>query len=448
MFTMTKSSFWRKTGATLAVAALSVGLLTGCGGNKSDGAAAGASPSASSSSAAPQQADGKKYAGAKITIGAEAGGPYAAWYKEIAPQFTEKTGIQVEWQVIPHDNMHERFLTEAASGTGSIDVFTADQPWISEFAKQGFLEPLDGRLSDEDKKDFVPSALDVVSYEGAIYALPFLVHTPIVYYRTDLFEKAGIAKPPETWDEFREYAKKLNDPANGVYGTIVEGKQSGEPVTHLIDRFLQFGGSLMDGDKITVDSPENANAFKFMLALQYEDKTSPEGAVGFDNADVHNLFMQGKAAMVINWPYMYSMANDPAQSKVAGKFAIAVQPKGVKQSTAAWSWGYAISSSSKNKEAAFEWLKWSTSSEVMKEFGKKFINPVARLSAVDTVNSDPSLKEEDKKAIATMSQAVEFGHNVTMNPAFPQIQERLAVTLSKIMTKQSTPEDEIGRAHV
>lgn len=425
---------WRKTGVVLAISALAVSLLSACGGKEPEGNANGASSNAGGNE------------GKTITIAAEAGGPYTEFYKKLSPEFTKQTGIKVEFQEIPHDNMYERLVTEAAAGTGAIDIFQTDQPWIAQFAKQGFLEPLDDRLTEEEKKEFAPSALEAVSYEGKIYGLPYLVHTPILYYRTDLFEKAGLTKAPETWDEFREYAKKLTDNANGISGTIVEGKQSGEPVTHLMDRFLQAGGKVLDGDKVVVDSPENLNAFKFLTGIQLEDKSSPAGAVSYDNADAHNMFMQGKVAMIMNWPYMYTLANDPAQSKVAGKFAVAPQPAGAEKTSAIWSWGHGISSSSKNKDAAMEFVKWATSQQVLEQFGKQFINPVVKPAAVEALNADGTMKEEDKKAIAVMSEAVDYGQNVTTTPVFPAIQERLALALSKIMTEQSTPEEELKAA--
>ncbi|GGG08565.1 sugar ABC transporter substrate-binding protein [Paenibacillus abyssi] len=427
-------NFWRKFGLTMAVSALAVGLISGCSGASSNGN----NESASSNAGGNEEKT--------ITIGVETGGPYTEFYKNLAPEFTEQTGISVQFLDVPHDNMHERFITEAASGTGAIDIFQTDQPWISEFAEMGFLEPLNDRLTDEDIAQFVPAALEAVSYNDQIFGLPYLVHTPVLYYRTDLFEKAGLTEPPATWDEFREYAKQLTDEAGGVYGTIVEGKQSGEPVTHLMDRFLQAGGGVLDGDKVVVDSPANVEAFKFMLGIQHEDKSSPAGAVGYDNADVHNMFMQGKAAMVINWPYMYTLANDPGQSKVAGQFAVAPQPAGAEHASAVWSWGFGISSSSKNKDAAMEFLEWATSTDMMEKFGKHFINPVVKTAAVEALNSDAELSDADKQAIATMSEAVEYGKNVTTTPVFPAIQNRLALSLSKIMTQQSTPEEELKAA--
>lgn len=393
--------------------------------------------SSKSSSSGEGSKEGAKD-GTEITVGVEAGGPYSEFYKGLLEEFTKKTGIKVKFIDVPHDNMHQRFLTEAMSGNGAIDVYQTDQPWISEFASNGFLEPLSDRLSKEDKADFFEDALNTVKYKDEIYGLPYLVHTPIVYYRTDLFQQAGLTEAPKTWDEFREAAKKLNNPAAGVSGTLVEGKQSGEPVTHLLDLIHQSGGGVLDGNNVIIDSPEVKKVFEYLVAIQHEDKTSPEGAVGFDNADAHNMFMQGKVATIKNWPYMYSLANDPKSSKVVGKFAVAPQPKGEKDGSAVWSWGYGISADSKNKDAAWKFVQWATSSEAVQKLGTKFINPVPRASALEAINKDSSLKAEDLKAITVMSEAIKGGESFTETTKFPAIQERLAVTLSKILSKQTS----------
>ena len=242
-----------------------------------------------------------------------------------------------------------------------------------------------------------------------------------------------------------EAAKKLTK--DGVYGTIIEAKQAGEPVTHLVDWFYQAGGSIIDVDNnVTVNSPENAKAFNFMLKMMYEDESVMPGSIGYDNADVHNMFMQGKVAMVKNWPYMFAMAKDPEQSKVSDKFAVAVQPAGEEQSTAAWTWGFGISSSSKNKDAAWEFVKWATSSEELAQLGIANSNPVPRTSSLEIVTNDSTLTEFDKKSIQVMSDALKYAHNATENPNFPTIQNELSYTLSSIMTQQVTAEEGLAEA--
>jgi ABC-type glycerol-3-phosphate transport system substrate-binding protein len=96
--------------------------------------------------------------------------------------------------------MHQQFLLDGLAGTGSYDVYEADQPWVPEFAQRKFIVNLNDKV--KDRQDFVGNTLETVSYKGNIYALPFIVHNIVMYYRTDLFEQAGISAPPATWDEY------------------------------------------------------------------------------------------------------------------------------------------------------------------------------------------------------------------------------------------------------
>ena len=183
-----------------------------------------------------------------------------------------------------------------------------------------------------------------------------------------------------------------------------------------------------------------------MLKMMYEDESVMPGSIGYDNADVHNLFMQGKVVMVKNWPYMYAMAKDPEQSKVSDKFAVAFQPAGEEQSTAAWTWGFGISSSSKNKDAAWEFIKWATSPDKLAELGIANSNPVPRQSSLEIVTKDDSLSDFDKESIQVMSGALEYAKNATENPNFPTIQNELSYTLSDIMSKQVSVEEGLKAA--
>lgn len=425
-------------GGRIAMFAAVASLIAGCTGGTGTATPAAASAAAPASVAAPS---------GTITVGGEAGGPYTLFHKEAAAEFEKATGIKVNFIEIPHDNMHERFLTESLAGTGAIDVYTADQPWVAEFAAKGYLEPLSGRLSAEDKADFLPVALATETYDGELYALPYLVHNSVLFYRTDLFEKAGITAAPKTWDEYRDAAKKLTDAGAGVFGTVAEGKQGIEPAAKFMDVLQQAGGAVLDAQgQVVFDSQAAIDAFDFLLAIQYDDKTSPPGAPGFDNADVHNLFMQGKLAMAPNWPYMYGLASDPASSKVVGKFAVAVQPGKVKQAAEVFSWGYAISASSKNKDAAWAFLQWATGKDMLARLGKKFTNPVPRTSAIEALKADTEVSQASKDAIAVMTESVANSTTIPSNPKWPDIHARIGVALSKIMTKQASPEDEVKAA--
>ncbi len=437
----------KKKIVSLMISMALLASLTGCGKNaKTETPDTANEPAQQTEETQTKEENTEKpYSGTNLVIGVESGSPNIEFYKNQAAEFTEQTGITVEWVEIPHDNMHERFVQEAISGSGAIDIYDTDQPWISEFASKGYLTDLTDKLTDEDKNDFYASALDASSYEGKIYSVPFFVHTPIVFYRTDLFEEAGITEFPKTWEEYAEAAKKLT--GNEVYGTIIEAKQAGEPVTHLVDWFYQAGGSIIDSENnVTVNSEENKEAFEYLLKMMYEDESVMPGSLGYDNADVHNLFMQGKVAMVKNWPYMYAMCKDPGQSTVSDKFAVAIQPAGKEQSSAAWTWGFGISSSSKNQDAAWEFVKWATSSEKLAQLGIANSNPVPRNSSLEIVKADTSLSEFDIECIEVMCDALNYASNATENPNFPSVQTELSYTLSDIMSRQVSIEDGLAQA--
>ena len=76
----------------------------------------------------------------------------------------------------------------ALSGAGGFDVYIADQVWLPEFYEKGFIRDLSGLYTDADKADFSKTAIETVTYDGALVALPIMVHNCAMYYRTDLFE--------------------------------------------------------------------------------------------------------------------------------------------------------------------------------------------------------------------------------------------------------------------
>ena len=80
--------------------------------------------------------------------------------------------------------------------------------------------------------------------DGKLLAIPFTFDLRTLFYRTDLFEAAGIEEPPATWDEFVATAQKVNNPPD-VYGFITVGK--GDPVLReYSDRLWENGGDFLE----------------------------------------------------------------------------------------------------------------------------------------------------------------------------------------------------------
>lgn len=396
---------------------------------------------APSAPAAPE--DGESEAsggdGGSITVGMEAGSPHEAFYQEVAAEFTEQTGIDVEILGVPHDNMHQQFLSDAISGGGAYDVLMVDQPWVAEFAQNGYLAPLDDRLSDEDRQDFVENTLDTVSYEGQIYGLPFLVHNLVTYYRPSLLDAAGLDGPPTTWDEYREAARATTDAATGVWGTMIPGNRDGEVATRFESYIQQSGGDIVDADgNPAIDSPEALEAFELMTTMHFEDKSSPEGL--HDLSAMQGQFLEGKVAMVSVWPYLWALATDPEQSKIADDVAVALNPGNPDQVATTFSWGFGVSASSDAQDDAWEWVNWATGSDVLARKAIEQLSPVPRVSSMETLATSEELGEEDRAALAVFSESVEGSTTMPMTPAYAQYQAAMAEAVSAVMSQQATPD--------
>lgn len=375
---------------------------------------------------------GRGYAATgKIVVGMEAGSPYDTFYRAHAPEFTAASGVEVEFQSIPHDNIRQQFVLDALSGAGGFDVYIADQVWLPEFFEKGFIRDLSGLYSDADKSDFSKTAIETVTHKGAQVALPIMVHNCAMYYRKDLLEAAGISGPPKTWDEYRAAAKATT--SGDVFGTMVCSKQGIEAATRLHSFYQQAGGDLLDaGGKPTINSDAGRAALEFMSALVFDDKSAPEGVL--ELPDMQGRWLEGKLALAPVWPYLYSLSKEP----LGDTFGIATSPGLTNPGGTVYSWGFAGASSAKNPEGADEFLKWATSTDMLYAFGKEWLNPVPRASAIDLIGADASIADSDKAAIAAFAASAAAGKSMTMVPQYSQLLDVLGIMQSGLMSKAMT----------
>ncbi|MGH6926163.1 MAG: ABC transporter substrate-binding protein [Propylenella sp.] len=365
-------------------------------------------------------------ASGKITIGMEAGSPYDTFYRAHAAEFTAATSVEVEFNSIPHDSIRQLFVQDALSGAGGFDVYIADQVWLPEFYEKGFIVDLSGAVTDADRGDFSKTALETVSYNGALVALPIMVHNCAMYYRTDLFQAAGLSAPPKSWEEYRAFAKSTT--AGDVHGTMVLSKQGIEASTRLNAFYQQCGVDIIDADgKPTLDTDAGRAALEFMTAL-VADGSAPKGVL--ELPDMQGAWLEGKLAMAPVWPYLHSLSKEP----LGDRFAIDTAPGNPNPGGTVYSWGFAAAAGSANPDAALEWVKWSTSTDLLYAFGKEWLNPVPRASAIEKVQADPDIADSDKAAIAAFATSAAAGKSMPMVPQYSQLLDVLGIMQSGVMS--------------
>ena len=337
----------------------------------------------------------KPYQGVEIRTICDGYAPCLA-NKELAPEFTEITGIEVLIEVGDLFAMQTQMFADALTEGQFYDFVQVQSPQIAVWKQQGFTTPMsrfldDSNLRDPNLKieDFIPASLAMTSIvDDELIGFPFHYIPAFEILRTDLvahpeeraaFEaKYGYDLPaPElviqvdTWEQWRDMAafftrKKGQKLAGQVleknfYGVAVPFKRH---LTVFYDymRILHgMGGAIMDEKfNVKLDSPEALKALEFMLSL---GEFSPPGYKEFTWDEEYTHFCNGVIFTTFSWgdttPFEEIKEDCPAS---AGNISYFVHP-GTRQS-AAWGSGWLIPKTARNPEAAFLFIQWSVSKEI------------------------------------------------------------------------------------
>jgi ABC-type glycerol-3-phosphate transport system substrate-binding protein len=307
--------------------------------------------------------------------------PDTEYVKALLPEFKAATGIDVEIEAISYIDMHSKLVPQLLAPQGSYDAIVVDFYWVGEFAKAGWLMPLDEWIARDgvDTSVYVPKLMDLVGkVDGVTLMLPFYNYSMGIIYRHDLMndpenqkafkEKYGIdLKVPETWDEYKKQVEFFTRDTDGdgtvdLYGTVIQG-QRGDCISMQWSNYLYAnGGRYVDENwKPALNGPEGVQALTDYR--EHTTKFSPPGAEGFCFDESSAVMAQGKAYSFVTFNILYAGFENPESSSVAGKVSIAPNPGGGLNG----GWGWAIPKSSPEKEAAWTFIKWIESYDQAKK---------------------------------------------------------------------------------
>lgn len=280
----------------------------------------------------------------------------AAKFKETHPHIT------VNIEITPFEQYFQKLET-AAAGNSMPDVFWMNPANFLKFASNDQLLPLTDKIGSEkiDLASFPQSLLDLFTYKDQLYAFPKDFDTIGLWYNKEMFDQARIPYPDESWDwnKALDAAKKLTDPAKGVFG-ITANVDS--PQTTFYNLILQNGGYVMADDKMSMgyDKPEAIEAMQFWHDLIHVHKVSPTIAQMTDTKPLA-LFQSGKTAMFLggSWEAIEFNKNEFTKNRVD----VAPMPKIKKPATVINGLGYVAAKSGKNPNEAWQFLKFLGSKE-------------------------------------------------------------------------------------
>ena len=145
-------------------------------------------------------------------------------------KFEKATGIKLKWLVLEENVLRQRVTTDISTNGGQFDIITIGMYETPLWGKAKWLVPFDDTPESYDLNDVLPTVRDGLSHEGKLYSLPFYAESTMTFYRTDLFQKAGLKMSDNpTWSQVAEFAAKLSDKANGTYGLCIRGQPGWGP---------------------------------------------------------------------------------------------------------------------------------------------------------------------------------------------------------------------------
>ncbi len=388
-----------------------------------------AQPAAAAPAAGGQQAPAvsKAQAGKTIKVGVLNNFKGEALEKSL-PAFEQATGIKVQFDKLPLENLVDKLTVSFAGGSTDYDAAMMDEPWVAGLAP--YLLPLE-QLASRDKIDttvFIEQAMAAGVYQNATVALPLDPNVQMIWYRKDLYDAKGV-KPPTNLDELIAAAEKLHDPANDVSGISIAAKKEAQTMVAAITLLWKEGAEVITPDgKFGFDSPAGLKAFETYQRIL---KVSPQGSLAYGGAEQLDAFYQGKVSTILYWASAGPNAIDPTKSKVADKVGWTSIPNAMRGV-----WVMGIPKVSKNQEAAWEYVKWQTGpagSLPFTNFGGGHSAAIDVLKTGDFVKKYPWAPD--------LQKAIEGSKARPQTPHWTAIQTAIVDMSTAILSGQQKPEE-------
>ncbi len=297
---------------------------------------------------------------------------------QLTSQFeAEHPEIKIKFDAMPYDAMRDKILTSFLAPQATYDVIIVDNPWMDEFAKAGFLTPLDDYIAATqgyDFNDFVGPVRDIGVVDGKVYGVPYYNYALGMIVRQDLFdnpdyqakyqEKYG--KPlaiPTTLEDYVQVGQFFKE--QGIYGAAMQPQRGYKVFEEWKNWLYAAGGNLMDAQgNVIIDNEAAQKALELYIEM-YKTAAPPNSLNwGFDES--LRSMASGESATMISYNWMLPTLNKPGgpAGDLAGKFALYEVPGG-KAVLGAWHW--AIPHNTPNKDAAWAFVSWLTSKVVDKQ---------------------------------------------------------------------------------
>lgn len=308
--------------------------------------------------------------------------------------------------------------------------------YLDIFIQNESIKPITEYIPEEDREDILDQFWRCVSRKHEIYAYPFNISVQVLYYNKDAFSEAGLDpdKPPKTWNEVIEYAKKLTKDFDGdgvidQWGILV----SIEGVFGFTPLIRQLGGEVLNESrtKAVFNNEKGVKVMKLLQDMIYKYRVMPSKWGLFEGT---NAFLQGKIAM----GPITSAGIRFAEENLPWKLGIAPLPYIENKSVLLGGAGLVVLSDSFGKyKQSLDFIKWLSSKENTIKWHKETGYLPLRKSAIESVELKSFYREHPNYKVAL--DQLGYARPPDFTPYLPQIDQILRFAIDEILINRKDP---------
>ena len=390
---------------------------------------------------------------------------FAAWaaavdqVKAHITAFEKETGITVEYTNAPWAQYRETMVTKLAANA-PIDIMWVSDAWLAEWVEAGWLQPIDGfKELTRYNEDAKPFATESLIYKGRQYGLTYYAGFMGFLYNEEMYRKAGIAAPPQTWDEVTEHALKVKKAGLAEYPVMLSLTNETWLIEFLSAMVYSHGGRFVDDKQnATMHLPKGGALapLKWIVDAVNTHKIVSPAAVTTGELTGLKAVAGGAHAITLLSENRLRMLNDPKQSQVAGKIKLALMPKGPEGSnaTVAWTRFYGLTKHGagdpKRAAAAAKFIEWfGGKAKGEYKFQKIMYTDLFAGFVVKPLFNDPELKNavKDYADLTIVGKQFDLAKKKdVMTPWFGEWNETNGKVWQSAILKKDTPEGALKKS--
>jgi multiple sugar transport system substrate-binding protein len=364
-------------------------------------------------------------------------------------EFTKKTGIKIEAEVIPqNEDSTAKLVASFNAGGTTYDAVRVDVIDLALYATSGWIDDVSARFPKQLQEDLLPFAKQAVTYKGKWYGMPKDSEWKTWVYNDKMLKDAGIAKPPETWQEYVDTAKAIQAKGGAKFAQTwawIQGENIACDYPALV---AGLGGQyLSESDELLVNKEAGVQALQSMVDWLNTDKIVNPASLTAKNVNSRDAQAAGDAAFGLHWGTPLAILNDPQKSKVVGQCKAGLMPH--KAGGPSWTVSgpecWALGKNAKNKDDAWTYLEFRQGTEGAK---RQFMGE-GTVFGWKSLFDDPDVKAFATKSGIDFEIARKQAENIVNRPMLPWYSEysaALQLELQNALTQKKKPQPALDDA--